>query len=160
MDTEVAIIRILHIVPGAVWVGSAVFVAFILNPRLRDLGPEVERPVTVAVNRVMGPIVTGAAVITILVGFVLMSRTPGRGWSELFDTGWGWAIGIGIVVAIAALSVGGMTGMSQARVRRLSDGIDEGSKIASLEARIRIYERSHALLAVVATSAMASARFV
>ena len=61
MDTELAIMRILHIVPGAVWVGSAVFVAFILNPRLRALGPEVERPVTAAVSRAIGLIVTGAA---------------------------------------------------------------------------------------------------
>ncbi len=160
MDTEVAIMRILHIVPGAVWVGSAVFVAFILNPRLRALGPEVERPVTAAVNKLIAPMVTGAAVITILVGFTLMSRTPGRGFDELFDTGWGWAIGIGILASIVALGFGGITGMSQARIRRINQPETSMFQLDGLERRVRIYEKMHAVFAVIAVGTMGAARFV
>lgn len=159
MDTEVAIIRVLHIVPGAVWVGSAVFVAFILNPRLRALGPEVERPVTAAVNKLIAPVVTGAAVITILVGFMLISRTPGREFDELFDTSWGWVIGIGILASIVALGFGAVTGMSQARIRRINEPDTSMFQIDGLERRVRIYEKLHAVFAVVAVGAMASARF-
>lgn len=160
MYTELAIMRILHIVPGAVWVGSAVFVAFILNPRLRALGPEVERPVTAAVNRAIGLVVTGAAVITILVGFTLMSRTPGRGFDQLFDTGWGWAIGIGILASLVALGFGAVTGISQARMRRIGESDASMFQRDGLERRVRIYEKLHAVFAVVAVGTMAAARFV
>ena len=160
MDIEVAIMRILHIVPGMFWVGSAVFVAFILNPRLRALGPELERPVTAAVNRVIALVVTGAAVITILVGFTLMTRTPGRGFGDLFDTGWGWAMGIGILASIVALGFGAVTGMSQARIRRINQPETSVFQLDGLERRVRIYEKMHAVFAVLAVGTMAVARYV
>ena len=34
MDAEIAILRLLHILPGAVWVGSAVFLAWAVQPAL------------------------------------------------------------------------------------------------------------------------------
>ncbi|MBO05287.1 MAG: hypothetical protein CL731_09800 [Chloroflexi bacterium] len=39
MDAEIVILRLLHIVPGAVWVGSAIFLAFVLQPALKVTGP-------------------------------------------------------------------------------------------------------------------------
>lgn len=160
MDTELAIMRILHIVPGAVWVGSAVFLAFILNPRLRALGPDIEKTVTASLNKIWSPVVHGAAVTTIVVGFVLISRTPGREFSQLFDTGWGWAIGIGLIAALVALLFGGLAGFSQARGRRLNEGSPDPAALASLDFQASVYEKLHALLAMVAVGAMAAARFV
>jgi uncharacterized membrane protein len=34
MDAEIAILRLLHILRGAVWVGSAVFLAWVVQPAL------------------------------------------------------------------------------------------------------------------------------
>ncbi len=82
MDAELVIMRILHIGPGDVWVGSAFFAAFILNPRLRMLGPDVEMKVTASINKVWGPVVHGSAAITIIVGFLLISSTPGREFGQ------------------------------------------------------------------------------
>lgn len=160
MDTELVIMRVLHIVPGMVWVGSAVFLAFILNPRLRALGPDVEKPVTASLNRVWSPVVHGSAVTTIAVGFMLVSRTPGRGFGQLFDTGWGWAIGLGTVAALAALLFGGFAGFIQARGRRLHEGSSDLAATASLDLQVAVYEKLHALLAIVAVGAMAAARWV
>ncbi len=39
MNEEFAILRILHIVFGVFWAGSAIFLATILEPRLRALDP-------------------------------------------------------------------------------------------------------------------------
>ncbi len=160
MDTELAVMRILHIVPGVVWVGSAVFLAFILNPVLRALGTDVEKTVTASLNRVWSPVVHGASVTTIVVGFVLVSRTPGREFSQLFDTGWGWAIGTGLVAALAALLFGGLAGFSQARGRRLYEGSPDPAAMASLDFQASVYEKLHALLAMVAVGTMGAARWV
>ncbi|MBT3941979.1 MAG: hypothetical protein HOC77_00205 [Chloroflexi bacterium] len=160
MDTELVIMRILHIAPGVVWVGSAFFAAFILNPRLRALGPEMEMQVTASINKVWGPVVHGAAAITIIVGFLLISRTPSGGFGDLFNTDWGWAIGIGLVASFIALIFGGLAGFSQARGRRLSEESPDAAGQASLDMQAAIYEKLHAVVALVAVAAMAAARWV
>lgn len=163
MDTELVIMRILHIGPGVVWVGSAFFAAFILNPRLRALGPEMEKQVTASINKVWGPVVHGAAAITIIVGFLLISRSPSGEFGDLFNTDWGWAIGIGLVASFVALLFGGLAGFSQARGRRLieesPDAPDEAG-LASLDTQAAVYEKLHAVVALVAVAAMAAARWV
>lgn len=163
MDTELVIMRILHIGPGVVWVGSAFFAAFILNPRLRALGPELEQQVTASINKIWGPVVHGSAAITIIVGFMLISQTPGREFGDLYNTDWGWAIGIGLIAAFVALIFGGLAGFSQARGRRLSEGSPgdaENTSVASLDTQAAIYEKLHAVVALVAVAAMAAARWV
>ncbi|HCV26893.1 MAG TPA: hypothetical protein QGI07_04050 [Dehalococcoidia bacterium] len=160
MFTELPILRILHIIPGVIWVGSAVFLAFILNPRLRVLEPEIEKTVTTSINKTWSPVVHGSAVTTIVVGFVLVSRTPGRDFGQLFDNGWGWSIGIGLVAAIVALLFGGLAGFTQARGRRENEGSRDLDAMAALDSQISVYEKLHALLALVAVGAMAAARWV
>ena len=160
MDTELVFMRILHIGPGVVWVGSAFFAAFILNPRLRALGPEVERQVTASLNKIWGPVVHGSAAITIIVGFMLISQTPGREFGDLYSTDWGWAIGIGLIASFVALVFGGLAGFSQARGRRLSEESPDASGVASLDMQAAIYEKLHAVMALGAVAAMAAARWV
>lgn len=158
MDIELVLIRILHIGPGVVWVGSAFFAAFILNPRLRTLGPELEMKVTATINKSWARIVHGSAAITIIVGFQLVSATPSRGFGQLFSTNWGWAIGIGMIAAFVALLFGGLAGFSQSKARKLDASDTAG--IASLTMRTGVFEKLHALIALGAVAAMASARWV
>lgn len=158
MDAELVVMRILHIGPGVVWVGSAFFAAFILNPRLRMLGPDVEMKVTASINKVWGPVVHGSAAITIIVGFLLISSTPGREFGDLFSSDWGWAIGIGIIAAFVALLFGGLAGFSRAKARRLDASDTEG--LASLAIQTGVFEKLHAALALGAVAAMAAARWV
>ena len=160
MDTELIIMRILHIGPGVVWVGSAFFAAFILNPRLRALGPDMEKQVTASINKIWGPVVHGAAAITIIVGFLLISRSPSGGVGDLFNTNWGWAIGIGLIASFVALLFGGLAGFSQARKRSLCDESSDHVGLRSLDVKAAIYEKLHALVALVAVAAMAAARGV
>ena len=39
MNVEMVIVRIVHIGSGMFWAGSALFLAFVLEPNLRTLGP-------------------------------------------------------------------------------------------------------------------------
>ena len=68
-------------------------------------------------------------------------------------------MGIGILASIIAFGLGAITGMSQARIRRLNSPETSMFNIDGLERRVRIYEQLHAVFVVLAVAAMASARF-
>ena len=91
MNIEMVVLRLLHIVFGVFWAGSAVFFAFVLEPRLRALGPAIQRPVMGSLSRVMGPALGGSGAITIAAGITLALRLRWNTLDRWFDTGWGWA---------------------------------------------------------------------
>ena len=164
---EIIILRLLHIIFGTFWVGSALFLAIILEPQTRALGPAIQRPVMSAVGRVMAPILTASAAISILAGVALVVRLRWGHLDTLFNTGWGWAIIVGSVAALAAFLVGGVSGMTVARMGRLGRAIEgrpptpeEGARLQGLGGRVTLLARTTAVLLVVAVGAMASARFV
>ena len=74
MNVEFVVLRLLHIVFGVFWVGSAVFLAAVLEPRLRALGPAIQRPVMRDLGNVMGPIIGISGFITISAGIALALR--------------------------------------------------------------------------------------
>ena len=91
-DPLMIVLRLIHIVFGAFWVGSAVFLALILEPRLRALGPTYQGPVMGAIAPVMGPAIGTAAVLTILAGIWMSVKLYSGRWDLWFSTGWGYAI--------------------------------------------------------------------
>lgn len=161
MNTELIVLRILHILSGVFWVGAAVYLAMVLEPKLRTLGNEVEREVLLAISKLNSLWITLSAIITIIAGFALISRTPGRGFDQLFDNGWGWAIGIGLIASLAAFFLSGWVGASTAKLRRslLSDPAPDEASLEGLRSRIAIGSRVNAVLVIVAVGTMASARF-
>lgn len=161
MNEELIVLRILHILSGVFWVGAAVYLTLVLEPKLRNLGNEVEREVLQAISKLNSLWITLSAIITIVAGFALISRTPGRDFAELFDTGWGWAIGIGLVASLAAFFLSGWVGASTAKLRRnlLAESSVDESELKGIRSRIAIGSRVNAVLVVVAVGTMASARF-
>ena len=99
MNEEFVILRILHIVSGVFWAGSAIFLATILEPRLRALGPAVQGPLMRALIPVMVPAMLFSATITIAAGITLALRLRWDDLDSFLNTGWGWAILIGFVAA-------------------------------------------------------------
>ncbi len=160
MTTELVVLRILHILAGVFWVGAAVYLTLVLEPKLRGLSNEVERDVLHAISKLNSLWITLSAIITIIAGFVLISRTPGRDFGQLFDNGWGWAIGIGLVASLLAFFLSGWVGASTAKLRRalLAETLPDEDSLAPLRARISMGSRINAVLVVVAVGAMASAR--
>jgi uncharacterized membrane protein len=161
MNTELVVLRILHIVAGVFWVGAAVYLTVILEPKLRQIGGTVERDVLQAISKLNSYWITGSAIVTILAGFALISRTPGRGFDQLFSTAWGTAIGIGLVASLLSFFLSGMVGANTAKLRRgLAAGTVSSEAIASLQARITMGSRINALLVLIAVGTMAAARYV
>ena len=166
MNEELIVLRLGHIVAGTFWVGAAVYLAMVLEPKLRVLGDDIEGRVTSEISKLNSIWITASAVITITFGFALVERTPGRGFDQLGDSGWGTAMLIGIVASGAAFLFSGMNGATVAKHRRLLEGVrgreadaGENALLDGYRARIRLWSRVNALLVVVAVGAMASARF-
>ncbi len=162
MDAEIVVIRLLHIIPGAVWVGAAVLMALIIGPRLKSAG-------TVSSLTSEGDIAGGAAtvmnvagILTILFGLALIWRTDG--FSLLFNSGWGWSIGIGLVLSILAMGTSGALTSTLRRLFREMSGASERRNISgdndSLANRVALISYLNAILVVVAIGTMAAARFV
>ena len=167
MNVEMVILRLLHIVFGVFWAGSALFFAFILQPRLRNLGPAVQGPVMGALVPVMGPALIGSAVVTIVAGVTLALRMRWGHLDTFLASGWGWAMLIGFVAAIGALSTGVTTIALANRMIGLGKNIEgrapspeEASELQRLAGRLPRLARSTAVMVLIAIGTMASARFV
>lgn len=59
------IMRILHILSGVVYAGNTFFLALLLEPELRSLGPAVQGPVMGALVPVLIPIMTVSSAVVI-----------------------------------------------------------------------------------------------
>ena len=169
MNTELIALRIVHILAGVFWAGAAVYLALVLEPKLREAGDEIEREVLRRVSKLNSLWITLSAIITIGGGFALISRTPGRSFNQLFDNGWGWAIGLGLIASLLAFFLSGWVGASTAKLRRaLATGHGEvelaerdlDELLDALRARIALGSKINAALVVVAVGTMAAARYV
>ena len=167
MNVEFVIVRVVHIGFGVFWAGSALFMAIILEPRLRALGPAIQRPVMAALVPIMGPAMAISAIITMGAGVYLVIRLRGSRLDEFFDTGWGWAIFIGFVASVAAFAAG-LTTMALAnrmlRMGREMEGRpptpEEAGQLQRLAGLVPHLARAAAALVLIAVVTMASARFV
>lgn len=167
MNLELAIARIIHIGFGAFWVGSAVFLVFVVEPRVRALGPAIQGPVMGAIGKAAGPLLGGSGAISIAAGIYLALRLRWNTLDSFFDTGWGWAIGLGFVLSIAAFFLGLTTGLLVGRMGKMAAALsggppspDDKAAMGKLSGQIRTVGRTTAIILLLAVGTMASARFV
>ena len=159
MDMEMVVMRVVHILAGVIWSGSAIFLAVVLDPRLRALGPDIQRKVTAALAPSLRIVLDGGAAVTILVGILLVYRMDRL--DNLFDTNWGLAITIGLVASIFALASGIAAMSTTKKLIGTGEGAaDEQADVDSLSAKATLLARITAALVVIAVVTMAAARFV
>ncbi|MDA0988292.1 MAG: hypothetical protein O2783_04025 [Chloroflexi bacterium] len=72
MEADIIVARILNFVFGVLWAGTAMFLAVILEPRLRALGPTIQRPVMVAISPVLVSTMMLSGTVTIASGLYLL----------------------------------------------------------------------------------------
>ncbi len=167
MNIEILVLRWLHIAFGVFWAGSAIFIALILEPQLRALGPTHQRPVMGALARVLGPVLGGSAIITIVAGLTMALILSGGNLNRFVTTGWGWAILIGFIVSIAAFTLGMTSSVTANRLARLGRSIEgrppkpeEIQQMQRYGGRLTTLGRTTTAMVFVAVVTMASARFV
>ena len=166
---EIITLRLLHIVFGAFWVGTAVFVAASLEPALRAAAPGARGPILSRLSRGIGHMLVASAVITLAAGVVLALRLRQDSLDAWFDTGWGVAMLIGFIVSVIALGTSLITGSTAGAIARIDEQSEDaadgspgetGSRAEELGARFRAAVRWTAVLTVVGVGTMAAARFV
>jgi uncharacterized membrane protein len=168
MDPLWLALRIVHVGCGTFWVGSDLFLTFLLLPRLRGLGPQVERAVMTSLVRALPPVMTLSSVLTLVSGVWIAVTYQGWNPAWMLESGWGVAMLVGLTGTLSALVVGlgvipPLT-MRYDRMNRAVDGRgatpDEEREILALGRKISRLVHVNSVTLIVVVMAMAVARFV
>lgn len=166
MDSEIAVLRILHILPGAIWVGSAFFLAFVVGPALAKTGP----PHTPALMKnMLKPLMMtlhGSAIATIVFGIVMAFRMHPSGlFDVLGSTSWGTMISLGFVFSIVAYGIGNVAGMSNKKMADIGASLtgppspEQIAEMAKYRNRGLLFSKIGAIGVLIAVATMALARY-
>jgi uncharacterized membrane protein len=160
LDVGLVLTRIIHIIAGSFWMGAAIYLAVLLEPRIRATSGDLEKQLLNKTSKLNSLWITSAAVVTMLSGFALVSTTPGRSMSDIGSGGWGSMILIGIMTSMTAFFVSGAAGAFTAKLRRgLESGDADEDELAIYRSKLALLGYLNAILVVIAVSTMATARY-
>jgi uncharacterized membrane protein len=164
------LLRLIHILAGVFWAGSAFFLAGFLIPTVRETGPEGGRVMGHLVGRRRLPVFVGIAMLlTVLSGLIMYGRTAAATHGTWTGTAPGIAYGIGGLAAILGAIVGmGVSGAAARRMAAIGQRAAEAGRpspepqaeIQGLQQRMMLGARIAAGLIAVAVVAMATARYL
>jgi uncharacterized membrane protein len=169
--TLMIVLRIIHIVAGVFWVGSVLFMASILMPTVQAVGPSAGPVMEHLVRVRRAPLrLMGAMILVILSGIALYWKDSAGFQSGWMRSGPGTVFGLGAILSIAGGAIGmGTSAPAGKRLTALTAAIkarggppapEEIAEMQRLQARIRSGSQLVAVLLVLATIAMAVARYV
>jgi hypothetical protein len=167
----ILILRLIHVVLGVAWAGAVFFVALMLMPMLKALGPGSGPVMQQLAGKQKMPIyLMLLAILTVLSGGTLLwnnSHVMGSAWMH---TGPGRTFSMGGGLAIVALIVGAaVNSPAGKRLATLAGEIaagggrpspEQAAEIARLQARLNTATNVAAVLILLATTAMAVARYI
>lgn len=166
MDAEIALLRILHIVPGVVWVGSAMFLAWIVQPALKKTGPP-HAPALMA-NMVKPLVITlhSSAAATILFGIIMAFRVRNPLFDFLWSTDWGTMIWLGFLFSVVGWGIGTFAGLTNKKMADIGASLqgppspEQAAAMGSLRDRAILLAKISSLLALAAVVCMALANHI
>ena len=165
------VLRLLHIVLGALWVGIAVFLPLYLMPSLGESGPDAAARVMSGLQkRKMHIHLPIAAILTLLTGYMLYWKASAGFQPEFMGSAPGIAFGTGGLLATIAFLIGMLVARpSMTKAVQLSQELAtaaEGERPAIVASIQRLRQRGAsagaavAVLVVLALAAMAVARYL
>ncbi len=165
------VLRLLHIVLGALWVGIAVFLPLYLMPSLGESGPDAAARVMSGLQkRKMHIHLPIAAILTLLTGYMLYWKASAGFQPEFMGSAPGIAFGTGGLLATIAFLIGMLVARpSMVKAVQLSQELAtaaEGERPAIVASIQRLRQRGAsagaavAVLVVLALAAMAVARYL
>jgi uncharacterized membrane protein len=170
MHAELLVLRIIHILGGIIWVGTALFSATFLMPAIGMAGPAGGAVITALGKRGMFKTIPIVAGITILAGLRLMMIDSAGFTAAYFQSGSGLVFTIGGAFGIAALMFFTLVGTPAfARSALIGQQMAQASEAArgklqtelnALRARGKFASQTSAILLVFASIAMAIGRYV
>jgi len=166
MDAEIVLLRLLHIVPGVVWVGSAVFMAWVMQPAIAKTGP----PHSGAVMRNMvNPMVItlhASALLTIVIGVVMAFRVRDPLFDFLWSTDWGTMIWLGALLSVIGYAIGTIGGISSKKMMDIGASLqgppspEQAAEMTALQKRGALLTKIASAIVLVAVACMALAQHV
>jgi len=148
------VLRLVHIVSGATWVGMMALSTFFVAPALADVGPEGGKVMAALQKRGMMTVIPAFAVLTLISGFWLFLRFT-NGQPGVMRSATGMAFGLGGLAALVAFVVG-MVYVRPAMMKAAALA-EEGARIRD---RANAVSRWVARLLFFALGAMAVARYI
>ena len=163
-------LRFLHIVSGALWVGSSFMFTGFIGPSAAEVGPSAAPLLRVAVKkRKVHKVITGLATVTVVAGWWMWLRDMSERGSlgDWVGSRFGLVLTIGATLATIAFFAGALgVGRNVERLVNLSDEVGEGppspeqqTRMARVMAELEKYGKLDLLLLVLAVTAMSTARY-
>jgi uncharacterized membrane protein len=171
MDTYMVVLRVVHILAGVFWVGSALMTFLFIQPTAREIGPAAGPFMAhLAGKKRLIDWVLRAAGLTILAGVLMYWRVSGGLDTDWIGSAEGLAVTIGALCGIAAFSLGLavvkpsiMATLAIGREVAASGGTptpEQGAQLQALQKRGKAVGQVIVPLLIVAVAAMASARYL
>jgi hypothetical protein len=171
VDPLVIVLRLIHIVGGALWVGMVTFATYFLQPAVQEVGPDGGKVMAAIQRRGLMTVVPILAILTLISGFWLYLRAAGDQHAAFARSGPGMAFGLGGLAAVAAWLVGMLVlrpsmlkAMALAQSLGPSAGADERQRVGleaqRLRARAAVAGKATTHLLFFAVAAMAVARYL
>ena len=170
MTAELLVLRVVHVLGAIIWVGTSLFMAFLLMPALGTLGPAGGPVVGALHKRKLFTIIPIVAVLTMLAGARLMMLTSAGFAAAYFSSRLGKTYTIGALSALIAFIVFmSISHPAIGRIMKLGPQIAQApdsergplmAEMAALRARGGMASKASALLLTATAIAMALGRYV
>ena len=170
MTSEILVLRLVHILGGVFWVGSAVFSTVFLVPALGTLGPAAGQVFAALQKRKLMTTMFAASVLTILSGLRLLWITSAGMSPQYMETPMGRAFAWSGAIALVAFLIGALvsrpSGMRMGRIGAQMATAPADQKPALVAELERLRRRNMVasvtvtLMLVLATAGMAVARYL
>ena len=165
------VLRLIHIICGVFWAGTAMTVAWFILPAQRALGqPGMMFMQELMLRKRLRVFMLSAMGLTILSGLAMYIRVSMQTHGAWARTPMGMALGVGAVAAIIAGAIGGgYVGSRTKKMMALGATIqssggppteEQKAEMSALQSSIAGAFRITAILLVIAVAAMASARYL
>ena len=171
MDSTMVILRLVHIVGGVFWAGTMIFVATLLEPSIRENGPDGGKVMASLMRRGLLNIMPVTAILVILTGIELVRRVSGGFAPEWFASPTGRGLSLGMLSAIVAFLFGVLVmrpaanrigALSQAAAQLPAGAERDGTmaRIQALRERMKLGGRVVATLLALTVVTMAVSRYL
>lgn len=119
MNTEILVLRLLHIFTGVFWAGGVFYLAFFIFPAVNAMGPDGGKFMQqLSRTKKMPAVMSTMGLVNVIVGVRLTQIISGNFQMAWFQSNFGIAITIGALAAIAALFIG--IGFNKPRADRMA----------------------------------------
>ncbi|MBC7897134.1 MAG: hypothetical protein H7066_17075 [Cytophagaceae bacterium] len=170
MNSSIILLRIIHIVCGAFWVGAVFMTVLFLMKALADVGPTGGQVMGALVKRRYFDFLPAIALVTVLSGIELLRRVSGGVTSEYMGSRAGMVMSVGALAGFVALVIGVVVSRPSTlgavalmgKASSMLDGPEKGAlmgQIAARRARGAMSLRIVAGLLFIAVLCMAAARY-